>query len=462
MVSIEFLYFFIPAFMALYSVVSSGIRAGLIVLSSAAMICWSNPAGLVPMAVSVLSGYLGGIMIHNFHRRKYVSRIVLALTVIINAAMFFMFFRSSYGGESMIGRLGPGGIWSAAPIIGASVYTLHAISYCCDVFSGKCRCEHRFLRAAGYIAFFPSLYAGPILSYGDMRRTLRRSRLSLASCAKGIRLLLAGMAQKLILSNTMYELWLSVRETDPDRLPAFSAWIGIAAFGFFVYFELVSFALIACGMGAMMGFDLPQNFNEPFTAVSLKDLISRFNVTLYGWVKSYVYMPLSSALKGGAGELAAVFLSVIAGMLWYGIGVRTLLFAAVISLLLLIERLLGKRLEKLPAAVRRIGLIVIMLITLPILAFQSPVDAVRYVGAMFGANRIAADMLSENLLKTYFWFIAACIFMSSGIISRLRKKADGLSIYIVTVIQPVWVIALLLLCTSFMISGNGRLAGFLL
>lgn len=461
MVSIEFIYFFIPVFMGVYAIVSPALRGKLIIVAAAVLSCWHNPLGLIPMSVSVLSGYLGGILIYNFRDNKAQKNLFLFLSLLINAAAFLLFYRSAYDNANLLGFFGIDSILNSASVLGIVVFPLHSISYCVDIYREKYSCENKFSRVAEYIAFFPALVAGPILRYDNMSETLKSPMLSSDMGAKGIRMLLVGLAEKLLLSNTMFELWNNVREVKLTDLPALSAWIGIIAFGFSMFFELSAFVNIARGLGVLMGFELPVNLDQPFTAYTLLDFFRRFNITLFSWTEEYIFNSLKKINKSRFPTFLAIVISASADMLWYGLGFRTLLFALFISAAVFTEYLLRKPLEKLPKALRRVLVLLIIGVALPLLAFKDPSDAVKYLGAMFGANRIAADLLSEYLIQTYFLFIAAAIAIVSGLMNCILKKINNISEYILTIIQPICVIGLLLICTAFIIADNGKMLFYL-
>ena len=447
--------------MGIYSLVSSKVRKKLLPLCTAVVVCWAEPLGIIPLTVSVLSAYLGGIFIFNFRNKPVKQRIFLITAVALNTAGFLLFHKCRYDGSDLMTILGCKSLLKTAAVVGAAVYPLNSISYCVDIYRGKYRCEHHFDMVAGFVAFFPTFTAGPLTRFDKMRKCLRKPTVSFASGAKGIRLFLQGLFRKLILSNTMFELWQNVREISLDKLPAISAWIGMLAFALFVYFELSSFSLMASGIALLMGFELPENFDDPYTASSFKELIRRFNITLYRWNRRYIHHSIS---KGGSktADIAGFCIAVLMGGFWYGISARVLIFSLAVLLMLVLEKLFETPLKKLPAFVRRLIFLFMFMCIMPLLAFSAPDESMRYIGAMFGSNHAAVDMLSQYLTETYLLFLVICIMAAGGLLNSAYKKAEHLSEYLTVIIQPVLTIAMLLLCTAFLIAGKGSLTGFLL
>lgn len=460
MISLVFLYFFLPLFMAVYIVSPKSFRGNLLSMTGIGLIAWAEPLGLIPVAVCLLSAYLSGIFINNLNGRGGAKG-VLAASVIINAAAFVLFHRTVYDPSDMITMTGIAPILKKASFIGMAVIPMNSISYCVDVYRKKYRCEHRFLKLAEYILFFPTFCAGPLVSYGNFRNGIDQHDTDFSSCAAGIRLLMLGMFSKMVISNTMFELWEHIRDISVSSLPALTAWIGMMAFGFFVYFEIRAFSDMARGLGMIMGITLPKNFHEPFRAVSFMDFIKRFNRSLYRWCHSYIYRSIRSHSNSVTGRFLAFVLSVTVGTLWFGTSLRSVVFAAALLLMLSLEMILSKPLKKLPKPVRTLIVVAVLLIILPFLAFANTNDALAYLLAMFGSNRIAVDNVSEYLVSTYLLFFVVCTLISGGVFSYFFRKKVFMNEYLHTIVQPVWVIALLIICTAFLVSGDARLFSYM-
>lgn len=451
MISIEFLYFFVPVFMAMYAILPLKIRGKLIALASAAIVCWVHPAGIIPLSVSVLGGYIFGIFIYNFRDKKKKQRAFLIASVVLNAAAFLLFARLS-SGSGLLGLITGSGFIKEATAFGVTVYTLHSISYCVDIYRGKYVCQHSFALTAEYIAFFPVLCAGPILRFDDMSETLKNPVLSVEKISKGIRLLLVGYAKKLILADAMFELWCDVKAIDLNILPALTAWIGVAAYGFALYFSLWAYSDIGRGMGLMLGFEMEYNFKTPLKAVGFSDFVKRFNASLFNWGSDYVYSAFDAPKKSL--RFSGIFIVSVLGMMWYSVGINTLLFGVFLGVFIIIEMLMSERLEKINPIIRRILMLFLLSVIIPVLARENQSDAFAYCASMFGANNVTVDVMSVNLLKIYLPLLLICIVISTGAVEFFIGKVENISEYIMTIIRPVWVIALLLLCTSYLISAD--------
>lgn len=461
MVSLGFIYFFLPVFTGLYALIPMKFRGVFSIAVTAFIVGLMDPWGLIPITVCVFSAYLGGIFIYNFRETKKVSRGLLIGVIAINVASMLTFLHSSYDGCGLLSMIGSKSLFTRVLAYGACVYPLHAISYCIDIYRGKYLCDHRFSIVAQYVSFFPVLAAGPLLRYDKMKPMLEKPEMSLDSCANGISLLILGLFRKLVLSDTMFELWRNVKDIPLDTLPAASAWIGIVAFTFFAYFELSAFSYMAAGLSAIMGIELPKNFKEPYAAYSFSGFIRRFNCTLYKWSHDYIYKSLLGDDKRRPIRFLALIPATIFAFVWYGFSLRILIFSAALLFMMISEQILDKPLKKLPKPARRALFFFSLLLIMPFFAYVRPEEAINYILAMFGANKIVVDTLSEYLFSTYFMFIMLCLFFSTGVFSYFFKKKVPANIYLKTIIQPVWTIALLILCTAFLVSGNKELFTYL-
>lgn len=460
MVSIGFIYFFLPIFLGIYALVPVKARPWLMIVASAGAIALNGPMFLVPAAVCVMSAYLGGIFIYNFREKKSKSKLILILSITLSALVYLFFHHCAYDSSDLFTLLGGSSPFKTMSMLGSAVIPLNSISYLTDVYRGRYRCDHKFTTIAQFVTFFPVLAAGPLLSYEKIAESLKRPIISAELGAKGVKLFLLGLFRKLVLSNTMYELWRNVSEISPDKLPPLTAWIGILGFAFFIYFELSSFSYMASGMAAFMGVELPENFHDPYTACSVTDFLRRFNSSLYIWCRRYIRRSMISN-NSSMTKVPAMCISLLLGALWYGFSYRCFVFALACMLIIIVESVISRYLKKLPIFVRRLGFVFLLLVILPVIAFNSPLKVMGYIGAMFGFNNVAVDTMSPYLAETYLLFIALCLLISSGIFSYAFHKAENISEYLSTIIQPVWCIALLVLCTAFLVSGEAGLNGYL-
>ena len=258
----------------------------------------------------------------------------------------------------------------------------------------------------------------------------------------------------------MFELWQHINSVNVNSLSAACAWLGIIAFSFSFYYEYRAFSDIAKGIGLMTGFELPENFDQPFMSGGFNEFIKRFCTTLYQWVRDYIYTPLCRGKREKL-SLWAMFLSVLIGSLWFGFGRRTLLLSAFICLMLGIEFILKKVLVVIPNAVRCAVMNILILLGLPLFAFPDAEKAVGYIMSMLGAGKFSGDVLAIYVVKTSAVMLLICGFFATNIGRLIKKKITSANSNIVVVVVPLIEIGFLLLCTAFLVGGGRQLNGFL-
>lgn len=452
MSDISFLYFFLPVFTGLYLITPKVLKRSLVLLAGAGVILWADPIGLIPMAVCILSGYLFGIFIHNF-REQVWGKVFLGFEIAVNVAAFLLFHRTAFDGADLMTLLGQKSLIKSAAAVGASVMPLHSMAYCIDIYRNKYVAEHRFTIVAEYIAFFPTFGAGPILSFDKMKSQLEEPKPSFEKCAVGVRMLMVGLIMKLFISNAMNDLWHDVTDISPESLPVVTAWLGSLGFAMFFYFEVCAFSCMACGLASLMGIDLGYNLPGPLNSQSFRGLCRRANPSLYRWSRNYIY---NSIMRDGNGfsEFTAIMFSVMLAGLWYGVSMRSVMFAAVLIIMMSLEKIMERPLKKLPALVRYIILIFLALVIMPFMAFSVPAEALLYIAAMFGGGDNTLDTSSSYLLGNYCFSMITGLVVSLGLFGYLKRKKLFNNEYLTTIIQPVWVIALLILCTAFLVAGE--------
>ena len=454
MVSLEFLYFFLPVFMGIYAVAGVRLRKTVFLIACAALCAWRSPWCILPMAACTVVSYVCGRLINRFESKAALKRLWLVLALTMDTAVLLVFIRNgSYDITSLF--TGKGAVLKLIPVWGAGVFTLHGISYCIDIFRGDIEPEKNFLLLAQYVCFFPCFSCGPILRYNDICSQLRKPLVTSDKLAYGIKLLLVGYAEKLFLSDSMYEIWQHISEVSADSLSTACAWLGMIAFSFAFYYELRAYSHIAIGLGSMLGFELPENFDLPFMSAGFNEFIKRFACTLYSWVRDYFYLPLCRNKRDGV-CLWALLLSVLAASLWYGFGRHTMLWAVFVCLMLGVEYLLKKILAAVPMWIRCAVMNFFFLIGLPFLSIGDISAACGYVAAMFGGGSFAGDVLALYVIKTGAVMFLICGFFATGISRAIKHKITQLNTNIVYIVEPMLTIGFLLLCTAFLVGGGGH------
>ena len=295
--SVSFLCLFLPAVFGLYHILP-GARAknALLIAASLLFYAWGEPVYILLMILSVLVNWLAGRWIGSARKG---ARLPMVLAVVFNLALLGVFKYSGFLMETLGAVTG-----LALPVprislpIGISFFTFQAMSYVLDVYWNPGQMQKSFWRLLLYISFFPQLIAGPIVRYHDIEGQLSSRTVTADGTAAGLRRFLAGLAKKMLLANAMAVVADGIFGMDLSILSAPAAWIGAIAYLFQIYFDFSGYSDMAIGLSRMFGFTFPENFRYPYAALGIKDFWRRWHISLSGWFRDYLYIPLGGNRKG--------------------------------------------------------------------------------------------------------------------------------------------------------------------
>lgn len=227
--------------------------------------------------------------------------------------------------------------------IGISFYTFQGVSYLVDVYRGTVKAEKSLLDYAVYISMFEQLIAGPIVTYDQVRNELHQRKIRYRSVFKGMEVFVFGLGLKVLLANPLGKLWTQTQTIGFESISTPLAWMAIIAYSFQLYFDFFGYSLMAIGLGQMLGFQLPRNFNHPYTSLTMTEFWRRWHITLGTWFREYVYIPLGGNRNG---TIRTVFNLLIVWLLtgiWHGAGYNFLLWGFVLFVLTFVEKFLTGR-----------------------------------------------------------------------------------------------------------------------
>lgn len=455
--SLTFLFFFLPITLLLYFLVPTRFKNGLLFLSGLLFYGWGEPVYIIIMILSILIDYLSGRVMDRFGRAKRVRKAVLLLSIIMNLGLLGVFKYSAFFIGNLNGLFGlsiPNP--NLALPIGISFYTFQSMSYTIDLYRGQIPVQKSFINFGAYVSMFPQLVAGPIVRYDDVRRELEHREVSVSKISDGVAIFIKGLAKKVIMANNLGLIWTTVKATPIHELSAATAWLGILAFAFQIYFDFSGYSDMAVGMGKMLGFHFPENFNLPYIAKSISDFWRRWHITLGTWFREYVYIPLGGNRKG---KWRTVFNLLVVWTLtgfWHGASWNFLLWGLYFGVLIVLERLfLGRVLEKLPGVVRIVYTFLLVLFGWILFEFESVPEAFQYFLAMFGANGTAfIDTTFSYLFSANVLLLLVAIVISTGLVKRIYEFLGERKSIVVRVAVPVCSILVFLLCTAYLVDAT--------
>ncbi len=397
--SLTFLFVFLPITLVLYYLCRDiAWKNGLLLIASLIFYAWGEPVYVILMFLSILLNYYIGRDIDINHKKG-----TLALGIVINLFVLGYFKYSGFLVTSINSITG----WTipnrelALPI-GISFYTFQAMSYLIDVYRKNSRSQSRFVPFAVYITMFPQLIAGPIVRYEDIEKQLTHRSFTGKDFSNGVAIFIKGFAKKVILANSIGALHTQIVGLGLDKMSAATAWIGALAYTLQIYNDFSGYSDMAIGLGGMLGFHFPKNFDRPYCARSVTEFWRRWHISLGTWFREYVYIPLGGNRKGGARQVLNLFIVWALTGLWHGAAWNFVIWGLYYGILLIIEKfVLKKYMEKLPAVIRVVITFIIVVIGWVFFFSNSLGEAGAYLGVMFGASGIAADWTSLSYLAGY-------------------------------------------------------------
>jgi alginate O-acetyltransferase complex protein AlgI len=404
--SITFLWLFMPVVLALYALVAPRGRNALLAAVSIVFYAWGAHSLVLLFLASILLNYLAGRAIGRFKAadRPAAARRVMWTAIVANMLVLFTWKYAVFAAHQLndlLGALGADhvGVPSILLPIGISFFTFHAISYVVDVTRGQATPMRRIDDYAQYMAFFPQLIAGPIIRYHQIADQIRRPpprTQRLDDLAEGFPRFALGLSKKVLIADQVGPV-ADAAFRHASGLNSTAAWAAALAYTVQIYFDFSGYSDMAIGMGRMFGFRFPENFNRPYSSVSMTDFWRRWHMTLSRWFRDYVYIPLGGS-RGSQARTCfnLMFVFLLTGT-WHGAAWTFVLWGIYNGALLVGERLTGIR--TLPdarlAAVRRAGTFLVVVLGWVLFRAASVGDAGDVYASMFsfdfGALPAAVD-----------------------------------------------------------------------
>lgn len=288
--------------------------------------------------------------------------------------------------------------------LGISFYTFQSMSYTIDVYRGRTAAIRNLIDYACFVSMFPQLVAGPIIRFSEVADQLRERTHTPAKFARGVAFFCVGLAKKVLLANPCGKIADLAFEAGSVR--PLDAWYGVVAYAFQIYFDFSGYSDMAIGLGLMLGFVFPKNFDSPYLSQSITEFWRRWHISLSTWLRDYLYVPLGGNRKGPRRTYVNLALVMLLGGLWHGAAWNFLIWGGIHGALLALERLHGRRAfyAALPARLRTLVTFVIVLFTWVFFRTPDLPSALRYLGDMFavGAPQEGAGLLAGFVYQPYY------------------------------------------------------------
>ena len=444
--SIVFLTRFLPLVLIVYFLVPGCMkntwRNLVLFVFSLAFYAWGEPVYIWLMLFSTVVDYVHGGLAGYFmnRQRRGIAKIFVGLSVVINLSLLALF---KYAGKY------------ALPI-GISFYTFQSMSYTIDVYRGKAKAEKNPINFGAYISLFPQLIAGPIVRYSDIAKQLRQRTVQMERIRYGIVRFACGLGKKVLIANQAGEIFAAVTGYHASGMTTLSAWFGILAFMFQIYFDFSGYSDMAIGLMAIFGFEIPENFDHPYESKSITEFWRRWHISLGSWFKEYVYIPLGGSKKGMGRTFFNIFVVWFLTGLWHGASVNFVLWGLYFCFFLIMEKTwLLKALQKLPRAVSHIYALLVIYFGWLLFAWEDIHGHRVYLKAMAGIgsggliSRESLYLLVSNV-GLLFIMVVGCTSLPKRLVTKCMKK-DGI---VTSLCMSIYVAGILLLSIAYLVNGT--------
>lgn len=434
--SLEFIFRFLPVFMLIYLLVPAKYRNVVLLVGSLVFYGVGEPYFVLLLVFSVLINYaLSRYMFWEprspqQNRKKKSARrrkVALAASLVIDFGFLFVFKYWDFAAGTVNSIVG----WNIAPLLalvlplGISFYTFQMVSYQIDRYRGTIQEPADFVSFAAYVSMFPQLIAGPIVRYDEVADRMKSRKIGVRSLENGLKLFTFGLGLKVLLANQIGTLWNTIMTAGAGNLHASVAWLGAAAYSFQIYFDFWGYSVMAMGLGRMLGFRLPRNFDSPYASRSISEFWRRWHITLGRWFREYLYFPLGGSRKGKLRTVFNLFVVWACTGLWHGANWNFLLWGMIFFVILTVEKnSYGKRLER-SRVLGHIYTLILIPITWVVFAITDMSQLSAYLGNMFGMYRETALVGTQQFvryLKEYWALLIACIVFATPFPAKLYNK----------------------------------------
>ena len=448
-----FLFYFLVAVLLVYYLVPLRLRNGVLMLASLFFYYWGEQDYTLIMLLSTAIDYTHGLLVQRFKERgqdRY-ARMTVVSSVFFNLSILFFFKYWDFlaGSLQSIGLEWMPMLGITLPI-GISFYAFQTMSYTIDVYRGDAKAQRSIVSFGTFVTLFPQLIAGPIIKYKDLDDQLGRRTHSLEQVASGISRFVAGLSKKLLIANNLGQLWDACKVMGKGERSIITAWLGILAFAFQIYFDFSGYSDMAIGLGRMFGFEFMENFNYPYISKSITEFWRRWHISLSTWFREYLYIPLGGNRCSRGRWILNLLIVWCATGIWHGASWNYLLWGLYFYVLLVSEKLLlGKYLQKLPGWLRHVYVMVLVLISWAIFALEDLSIMGHYLAAMLGFGGLPlVNALTGYYLRNYLPILAAAAVASTPMVITRWRRMDSPGLKLTVLLLG------LLACTAYVVAGT--------
>lgn len=423
--SIPFIFLFLPVFLLFYYLAPGRVKNYILLLFSLLFYAWGEPVYIVLMLLVTFVNYIAGLLLHRFRDRTGLRKVILWTAVLLSVAAlgYYKYADFAIGTINSLFGTDIGKLQLRLPI-GISFFTFQTLSYTIDLYKKEIEVEKNYGFFLMYVSMFPQLIAGPIVRFSTVQKEIRERAITFRGFSEGLFRFSLGLFKKVLIANQMGRLWDALQLSDSYNLSVMGAWLGLFSFTLQLYFDFSAYSDMAIGMGEMMGFHFRENFNYPLSARSMTDFWRRWHISMSGWFRDYIYIPLGGNRGGRLRQMRNLLIVWFTTGLWHGASWNFVLWGMFHLLFLVLEKTVyGRLLEKLPGLIRHIYTIVVVVLGFGIFAITDFSKMKLYFASAFGLVRNSlTDSVFFYSLNQYKILFPLALLLMFPIYPFLQKK----------------------------------------
>lgn len=457
-----FLLYFFPAFLIVYFALPTKFKNLFILLSSIVFYAWGAPDFIVFVLGSIAIDFY--LVKWLFTSKGHKKLILTSISVIINIGLLAYFKYANFFVENVnvfLTSIGVSSIdWVKVALpIGISFFTFQKITYTIDVYRNVHAPLKKLTDYAMYILMFPQLIAGPIVRYNEIADQIedRRRFETTDNRLTGFFRFVIGLSKKVLIANVLGEQVDFIFSLNENALTTQMAWLGILAYAFQIYYDFSGYSDMAIGIGRMIGFKFPENFNNPYISQSISEFWRRWHMTLGAFMKNYLYIPLGGNRVSTARLYFNLWLVFAISGLWHGAAWTFVIWGVYHGLFLVLDRLFllkfYQKIGKIPSV------LITFLITLVGWVFfraESISQAGFYIKKMFSGDFRDLDYFLDD--KFFIILILASIFAFMAIFRKNERWQEKILSPLQSnpniIIMTIWAAIFFVICLSFITSSG--------
>jgi len=440
----------------LYLILPKQTKNFVILIFSILFYTWGEGSVVLILLLSSFVDFLAAILISRGNKK-----IGLGISLLFNLSILFIFKYLNFTFDNIvliteflnIESIQIENVGKISLPIGISFYTFQTMSYTIDVYRGRVKANENFLQFATYVTMFPQLVAGPIVRYSEIHKSLSSRKISVDKFSEGIERFIIGLAKKVLIANTFALIADTVFSENLNEVSTIFAWIGILAYSIQIYYDFSGYSDMAIGLGKMLGFDFPENFNFPYISKSSREFWRRWHITLSTWFRDYVYISLGGNRKGKIRTYVNLLIVFFVTGLWHGASWNFIVWGLFHGLFLVIERVgFGKILTNIWRPIQHMYAIMVVVIGWVFFRADDLNHALNYLNKMFvyDSGNISLNSYLSFIhlnLHTYIFFVVAIVFAMPSysfltkLINQSNRGLHKLSLILLFLLSIVYLVA---------------------